>query len=73
MTAQPEVLTLDELNARRDSGQHQLATRILENFPSERIAGEILLEVREILADGAAAFADIRAGRTAAPKIILKP
>ena len=42
-------LGLRELRYRREAGQHQLATNILANFPSEDIAGETLLEVREIL------------------------
>jgi predicted esterase len=41
---------LTELQERREAGQHEFARRILEGFPSEGIAGEILLEVREILA-----------------------
>lgn len=40
---------LDELKLRREAGQHDFATKILKNFPTEGIAGETLLEVREIL------------------------
>ncbi len=43
-------LGLDELKLRRQAGQHKLATAILANFPAEDIAGETLIEVREILA-----------------------
>jgi predicted esterase len=44
-------LGLDELKLRRQAGQHKLASKILANFPAEDIAGETLIEVREILAD----------------------
>lgn len=42
-------LGLLELRYRRQAGQHQFATKILASFPSKDIAGETLLEVREIL------------------------
>ena len=36
-----------EIDHRRDAGQHQRAYFLLENFPSEGIAGETLLKVKE--------------------------
>ena len=40
---------LRELKHRREAGQHRFARAILKAFPDENIAGETLLEVREIL------------------------
>ncbi len=40
---------LQEIELRREAGQHRLAMRMLKGFPSNGVAGEILLEVREIL------------------------
>ena len=40
---------LDELERRRAAGQIQLVRQLLENFPSEGIAGEILIQVRELI------------------------
>ncbi|NLY01344.1 MAG: peptidase [Rhodopirellula sp.] len=40
---------LRELRLRRDAGQHRLAAEMLNTFPSEGVAGEILQEVREML------------------------
>ncbi len=37
-----------ELRVRRNAGQHRLVTELLERFPSEDVAGEILQEVREL-------------------------
>ncbi len=42
---------LEELKLRRQAGQHQLVMQLLQKFPSEGVAGEILQEVREILQD----------------------
>jgi len=40
---------LSELKLRRDAGQHQLVRTLLEKFPSEEVAGEILQAVREMI------------------------
>ncbi|NIM07638.1 MAG: peptidase, partial [Planctomycetales bacterium] len=40
---------LKEIKYRRSAGQHQLAQRSLEQFPTDDIAGATLIEVREIL------------------------
>lgn len=40
---------VSEINLRRQAGQHRLAVTLLEQFPTEGVAGEILQEVREIL------------------------
>ncbi len=40
---------LREIQSRRAAGQHQLAQRALEQFPTDDIAGATLIEVREIL------------------------
>ncbi len=40
---------LEEVRVRRDAGQHLLAYDILEQFPSENVAGEIMQEVRELI------------------------
>ncbi|MBI2823671.1 MAG: peptidase [Planctomycetia bacterium] len=40
---------LAEIERRRDAGQHQLAAHMLENFPSEDVAGETLQKVRQAL------------------------
>ncbi len=54
---QPVVIDLKQMNARRglreielrrNAGQHQLVQQLLEKFPAENIAGEILQEVREM-------------------------
>ena len=42
---------LKEIELRRDAGQYRLASLMLEQFPSEGIAGEMLLKVREMLDD----------------------
>lgn len=39
---------LSELKSRRDAGQHRLVSRLLEKFPAEGVAGEILQAVREM-------------------------
>ncbi|MHC4177335.1 MAG: tetratricopeptide repeat protein, partial [Planctomycetota bacterium] len=39
---------LRELRARREAGQHGLVLKLLEVFPSEGVAGEVLQEVREM-------------------------
>ncbi|MBI3839754.1 MAG: alpha/beta hydrolase fold domain-containing protein [Planctomycetia bacterium] len=55
-----EVQSLRQLNARRivkeiqvrrEAGQHARAYYLLENFPSQDVAGDILEQVREILDD----------------------
>ena len=40
---------LGEIKNLRDGGQHQRVLAFLKNFPTERIANETLIEVREIL------------------------
>ena len=39
---------LDEIKLRKESGQHQLVAVLLQQFPDEDVAGEILLEVSEL-------------------------
>ncbi len=54
---QPVVIDLQQMNARsglreierrREAGQHQLVRQLLDIFPSDNIAGEILQEVRQM-------------------------
>jgi predicted esterase len=40
---------LKEIELRRDAGQYHLASQMLEQFPAEGVAGEMLLKVREML------------------------
>src|SRR4029079_13599546 len=40
---------LKEIELRRDAGQYQFASQLLESFPADGIAGEMLLKVREML------------------------
>ncbi len=40
---------LKEIQRWKDAGQHQLVRRLLENFPSEEVAGATLEQVREML------------------------
>lgn len=40
---------LQELQLRRRAGQHERTLDMLENFPSQDVAGEILIEVREAI------------------------
>ena len=42
---------LKEIELRRDAGQHELVSRLLENFPPEEVAGETLQQVREMMAN----------------------
>jgi len=42
---------LKEIVLRREAGQHALAMTMLRQFPSEGVAGETLLEVRDTLAE----------------------
>lgn len=42
---------LKEIALRREAGQHALAMTMLRQFPSEGVAGETLLEVRDALAE----------------------
>ena len=42
---------LDELKRRRQSGQHRLVFEMLQKFPTEGVAGEILQEVNEVLSE----------------------
>jgi len=40
-----------EIERRRDSGQHLLVANLLRNFPSKNVAGETLLEVRDMFGE----------------------
>lgn len=40
---------LGEINVRREAGQHRLAINLLENFPAEGVAGEVLQAVKRTL------------------------
>lgn len=40
---------LKEIELRSDAGQHQLVDRLLDNFPTEEVAGETLQQVRETI------------------------
>jgi predicted esterase/tetratricopeptide (TPR) repeat protein len=40
---------LTELELRRAAGQHELVGKLLESFPAEEVAGETLIQVREML------------------------
>lgn len=42
---------LDEIEKRMAAGQHQLSMSLLKNFPAEKVAGEVLQRVREMLDD----------------------
>ncbi|MFO0788686.1 MAG: peptidase [Pirellulales bacterium] len=42
-------LIVKEIQLRAAAGQHQLARKLLEQFPSEGVAGETLQQVRELL------------------------
>jgi len=42
---------IQEIELRKNSGQHQLAGSMLERFPAEGVAGELLLQVRELQED----------------------
>lgn len=42
---------LQEIELRRDAGQHRLVRTLLQNFPKKDVAGEILLQVGDVLAE----------------------
>jgi dienelactone hydrolase len=42
---------LDELELRQSAGQHKLVGALLDSFPAEEVAGETLIQVREMLTD----------------------
>jgi len=42
---------IKEIELRKKAGQHRFAYALLDNFPSEGVAGEILLRVRDMLDD----------------------
>ena len=42
---------MQEIELRKSAGQHQLILTLLENFPSEEVAGETLQHVREWIAE----------------------
>ena len=48
---------VDEIQFRRDAGQHRYAYTLLSNFPADGIAGETLLRVSEMLEEYRAAIA----------------
>jgi predicted esterase len=52
---------LQELKLRQAAGQHELVARLLQQFPDEGVAGEIRLEVRELLAGYEQAIASCQA------------
>lgn len=47
---------IDEIELRKAASQHRLAVGMLENFPSKGVAGEILLQVSELLKE----YSDLR-------------
>jgi predicted esterase len=47
---------LGEINVRRDAGQHRLAINLLEGFPTEGVAGEVLQAVKRTLDEYRAEF-----------------
>jgi len=49
---------IDEISQRRKVGQHRLAYRLLQGFPTQDVAGETLQQVREILAEYAESKAE---------------
>lgn len=51
LTQQTARRILSEAKLRSAAGQHQLAVAMLENFPADGVAGELLQEVRELLDD----------------------
>ena len=60
-------LMLKEIDRRSDAGQYLLSVNLLQNFPSEGVAGEVLLKARERLqkledrqAEGAATLKKLR-------------
>ncbi|RIK83852.1 MAG: peptidase [Planctomycetota bacterium] len=50
----------DELELRRSAGQHKLVKALLDNFPTEEVAGETLVQVRQITSQYEAADARIK-------------
>jgi pimeloyl-ACP methyl ester carboxylesterase/tetratricopeptide (TPR) repeat protein len=42
---------LEEIKIRKAAGQHNLAHTFLQNFPERDVAGELLLEVRELISE----------------------
>lgn len=42
---------IEEIELRKKSGQHQLARNMLERFPAEGVAGELLVRVRDLQQD----------------------
>lgn len=42
---------LKEIQLRRDAGQHQLVGKLLENYPTDDVPGDVLQQVREALAN----------------------
>ncbi len=51
LTQQTARRILNEAKLRSSAGQHELATAMLEKFPADGVAGELLQEVRELLDD----------------------
>ncbi len=51
LTQQTARRIMREAKLRSAAGQHELAVAMLENFPADGVAGELLQEVRELLDD----------------------
>ena len=43
--------TIREIELRRDAGQYKFAYKLLKEFPTKDVAGELLLKVRDLLAE----------------------
>lgn len=45
------IQLLNELKLRQSAGQHKLVGALLESFPAEEVAGDTLIQVREMMTD----------------------
>lgn len=61
-----------EIELRRDAGQYQLAYRLLNNFPEEDVAGELLLRVSDLLTEYEEMYAEAERGQTLIKKHVEK-
>lgn len=61
---------LKEIQLRSDAGQHQLVDRLLDNFPTEEVAGETLQQVRETIEKYNASRSQIERVRQLLAKLI---
>ncbi|MFO7906627.1 MAG: alpha/beta hydrolase-fold protein [Planctomycetota bacterium] len=52
-----------EIESRRDAGQYKLAYRLLDSFPEEDVAGELLLRVRDLLTEYEDLYAEAQRAR----------